>query len=641
MLLSKKLIGFLYNHALTTILFLIISSTLTISGLFIYASLTPYYLYTLSIAVFIILTGLILSLNKTIKITVSTPIWMTIIWCLYITLHGLLISGNLNLFHNYLILNCVFLVGLSLLIQITNYRFTLICRVISFIAFIESSICIGQYLGCISNFNNDFKVTGTWENPNVTAMFIAMSVPALFCLIFHPKALYKKLGICCLIIVVVALVLLQCRTALIGSIVSVFILLNNRYSIIHRIKNSSNRSGSILLISFCLALIIPLAISFYGAKKASADGRKLIWKLSIEMIKDKPITGYGYGLFGKNYNLFQSQYFKSGNGSYSELQNAGFVHMGYNEFLQNGVEGGVLGLVIIGALFLILLSVPISQKQALLNIPNKTRSSNVIYDLENNLTITYAGIAAFAVMSLFNFSLQAIPAMCLFVIYAAILSTNPNYQKNKFKAINLVTKPVLKWSIIIALILIGLKMGLADFRSAYTGILIKKAEQQAGNNNAIKAINILKTLETKPYLFESYYITYADILFKQKNYSDAIAMYNKSKVYTSDPEIYIKTAFCYEKTLQYQNAESNYLIAKYIEPNRIAARFALMQLYLKNKDMANAISTAQEIVSIKPKFPSNKAFYYKQQAYIQLKRMGITFHSHQLNINSESPFTSN
>jgi hypothetical protein len=44
----------------------------------------------------------------------------------------------------------------------------------------------------------------------------------------------------------------------------------------------------------------------------SADARVVVWKISAEMIIQRPLLGYGYGSFERNYSLFQSNYFKSG-----------------------------------------------------------------------------------------------------------------------------------------------------------------------------------------------------------------------------------------------------------------------------------------------------------------------------------------
>ena len=154
---------------------------------------------------------------------------------------------------------------------------------------------------------------------------------------------------------------------------------------------------------------------------------------------------------------------------------------------------------------------------------------------------------------------------------------------------------------------------------------------QSGNQT--NAIDKLKPIEARQGLFETYYLTYADILLKEKHYRDAIVMYNKASFYTSEPEMFLKAGICYENTGQYQNAEIDYLTAKYIEPNRLIARMALLKLYLRIKDNAKAIEVAQEIRAIQPKIASKQALYYKDQANLVLRKYGI--------VNRMMPFSAN
>ena len=82
---------------------------------------------------------------------------------------------------------------------------------------------------------------------------------------------------------------------------------------------------NISLTVFVLLLFVSVAgTKMYGMKKDSADGRLLIWKLSAEMIVANP-AGYGYGLFEKNYNLYQADHFSGHEHSGTERRNADFV----------------------------------------------------------------------------------------------------------------------------------------------------------------------------------------------------------------------------------------------------------------------------------------------------------------------------
>jgi O-antigen polymerase len=206
---------------------------------------------------------------------------------------------------------------------------------------VESTICFLQYLKVIDSLNRVFPVTGSWENPNVTAMFVAMAIPSVFILYIENKKHLHRLANFLLFLFIIILLILKCRTAFIGSMAGILVILNYRYRLFQKAKEKSNRSAVVIIAVILFAFLVPAINYAYRTKKNSADGRKLVWKISAKMVLKKPLWGYGYGFFERNYNLSQSTYFEDGNGSPSEMYNAGFVKMGYNEFIQNTVEGGL------------------------------------------------------------------------------------------------------------------------------------------------------------------------------------------------------------------------------------------------------------------------------------------------------------
>lgn len=68
-------------------------------------------------------------------------------------------------------------------------------------------------------------------------------------------------------------------------------------------------------------------------KKDSADGRALIWKISVETIYKYPI-GVGLGNFSGSYGEQQATYFRSGKATEQEILVAGNPEYAFNEFIQ-------------------------------------------------------------------------------------------------------------------------------------------------------------------------------------------------------------------------------------------------------------------------------------------------------------------
>ena len=608
-------------------------STLCYSDFFIYKSLTPCFCYLIGISVFFIYGAAVITVKSNHIFSLSRPVLITMLLGLYIIIQGLFLSRSMSSYSYYLIINCGFLISFYIVLRVVKPNLQLIYKLILIVAIAEASVCILQFFKLLNSLNNYFAVTGTWENPNVIAMFIAMSIPSAYVLIYDEKKYIRKAIPFILLFLISTLLILKCRTAIAGAVLSGFIILTNKYQLVTKINDKRNRSAIALIIIMSLGVMVPIINYAYHAKKESADGRMLVWKISLKMITDKPLFGYGYGAFEKNYNLFQSQYFESGKGTTGEMKNAGYIRMGYNEFIQNAVEGGLIGCILFGCLLISLLLTPLkhfTQKQTSKNCPD---SSYVI--------AAYAGVCAFMIMCLINYTVQAIPVFCLFIIYASILSAKSptlsfgSGQTNQIRIDNSI--PVNKKPAIFnALCLFILGIG-----SCYvTSMLIidnrcnKEAALLVKQGNYQSALNILPSLSPRLDAYESFWVNYGNALFESKAYNNALLKFERAILVTSNPTVYYKLALCYEKTGDYDKAYQNLVIAGNIEPNRIAPQFALMNLYLKMKDTTNALLRAQYIVTMDTKIRSDRALQYKNQAYTFMKKIGVTYHN---NLNKMYP----
>lgn len=501
--------------------------------------------------------------------------------------------SGVNIFLLYAGSNTILLIACSLFFNNNSNRVIICFKLIALFAFLESMLCILQFAGLWSSQNNLVKVTGSWVNPNVTAMFLAMAIPAIIYLSLKAGKPGTKIYIACIIAVGIALILLKCRTAFIGGALATAILLNRQYNIVKALRKRWVLSSLLMLLFLAFAFIL------YTSKQSSTDGRKFIWKISIRLIQQKPLTGYGYGRFEQPYNLQQAQYFANGEGNENEKNNASFVLMAYNEFLQNTVEGGIIGLLLFVGLLLSLL------------IPAlKNNNSDKKASLQ---TVAFAGVAAFATMSVFNFTIQAIPVMCLFIIYAAILGTSNKV--NYFSSFNLS-----KWFIKVPLILIAISLLLLTISFANAFTKVKNSNDLLREGDLNSAIEVLQPLENKLNNSQYYWQTYGAILYEQRNYKVAIEKYNNETLISSNPEIYMQLGKCYLAIKLPGKAIENFNVAKNIQPNRIAPIFGILKAYDIIKDTVNIIKTAEQIISMEPKANFKQADVYKKQAALLLEK---------------------
>lgn len=393
---------------------LLLFSCLINLDLFLYSSLFNYFAFVIGSG--LILTAVFLQRYRTIKntvqIAVTLPFVLFILWALFVFIQ----YGEARQYKYYRVTACfVFIVSFIVLRKNNIVSFY---KAVAFIATIEGIWCILQYLGKIPSENIAFHVTGSFSNPNVVAMFLALCLPALLYFCFKTSSTYLKvIHYLMFLIACIGLLLLECRTAILGGTFSSGLFLILHFDVINRYKRKKLWLG-ILAIGI---LSIPIGRQLYLHKKDSADGRILIWRISTQMVLDSPMRGYGTGMFEREYNLKQAKAIQEEKLSQNELKNASFVLMAYNDYLEQAFEGGfpaVLLFVVMLASFL---------------YPYKKRTNTALKNETNENPdisyVAYAGFASFALMAFFNFIISAIPAMLLFCVYAGILCANNEQRK--------------------------------------------------------------------------------------------------------------------------------------------------------------------------------------------------------------------
>ncbi|RRN77796.1 O-antigen ligase domain-containing protein, partial [Pseudoxanthomonas sp. SGD-10] len=182
-----------------------------------------------------------------------------------------------------------------------------------------------QYFNLANSNSEYFKITGSAFNPNITAMYLAMSLPAaLYIYRNKPFKVPQAIYVIPFVLIGLAIVTLQCRTAVIAIVIAMFIV--TAISLYQKTRLKYLLLAGILLCG----LLAPVGKYFYRMKKDSADGRLLVWKTSFKLIKEKPLNGYGIGLFEKEYNLKQADYIKTNELTQQESKTASYVNMAYN-----------------------------------------------------------------------------------------------------------------------------------------------------------------------------------------------------------------------------------------------------------------------------------------------------------------------
>lgn len=124
-----------------------------------------------------------------------------------------------------------------------------------------------------------------------------------------------QLALWALVLILLVLPPAQSRAAWIAALAGCFYILANHpkvrdYSEKWRTRFFMIRKPiHVIILSVILTAFLAGAYGLYKMKKGSADGRMLIWQVTSELIKGKPLLGHGAGSFDAKYMDAQAEWF--------------------------------------------------------------------------------------------------------------------------------------------------------------------------------------------------------------------------------------------------------------------------------------------------------------------------------------------
>lgn len=226
------------------------------------------------------------------------------------------------------------------------YGLSIICV----IGLIEAIIILLQASGLVESKHLIFNYTGSFFNPGLAGCFIACSLCIIIYYLVTVPKLSKRLFLSAgAILLSYTLILTNSRAGWMAAIIGVCYVL--WYSNIRFIKWGKRQIKKMFLPKVILTGFILSGMIFcYQFKKSSADGRLFIWKVCLEMVTDKPLTGHGVGMFRSKYPHYQATFFVQ-NPNSNDAFVAGNPSSPFNEYLSVLVTQGFIGF----ALFTIIL----------------------------------------------------------------------------------------------------------------------------------------------------------------------------------------------------------------------------------------------------------------------------------------------
>lgn len=509
-----------------------------------------------------------------------------IAWGTYIVIHCL--CAGAEIYRVYYIISSLMLSwALTKLLRHGVLQFRTIGNGLLLIAIVHLAFMAVQVTGIAEPLSAYFQVTGSNENPNITAMYLAGCLPLLLHRVSkqgNGRAIYMSL----LLITLAAIMAIRCRTAYIGIATMGATWCVCTSQIRDRFTALANKQKA-CAISIAIVLLASCGSMLYLAKKNSADGRMLVWKLSAQMIAERP-QGYGYGLFERNYNLRQAEYFAAGEATAEHCHNASFVAMAYNDYLEQGTEGGGIGLLFYLSFYALL-----------------TYTASKSHDRQG-----LAVILGMAVMASVNFMYCTIQPWLLLICYSSRVAATEETSSHRRNDTAERIFPILMAGTVCLMAYRGFSMttGQIYLKRYYEKI---KAGQPADST-------VLKALYPGIGTSELYWRTTAQAMMTDRHYDEAAECLTEARKYTSAPALFFKQAVCYIKTGQADKAVECLNIVSHILPQNLRSRAWLMEIYDKNNLHEKAVEMAKEITNMPVKVKSKEALHMKRKAEEYIER---------------------
>lgn len=443
---------------------------------------------------------------------------------------------------------------------------------------------LGQYFKVLET-NSSFIVCGTYNNPAEYAATISISTPFILYFTRCDKMLIRKIAWITLSLAFIAIVLSESRTGIVvfSSVACAYVF---RYKCLHL------RWWKII-VSLCLVVFIFGGL--YYVKKDSADGRLLVWRCTLNMIKERPLFGYGHGGFGSQYMSYQADYFSNNPVSrYAML--ADNVRHPFNEFLLLIVEFGLCSFVLVAILFSYLIWIYLKQKN----------------DLVYTCVLSLFGIGIF---SCFSYPLS-IPFTWL--VLGLSIGTLLNFSNERNKQIHFNKCMICVFCVFVCFFLIfTVKRGYYEYR----WYQLKQLPAFSYRNTIISEYGFLYNyLSDDPYFLYDYAaeMNYLEAKWKAER------LIETCEKYVNDYNVQMLKAEIRKKTCRLEDAEKSYILASQMCPSKFAPLYELERVYEMQGKSDLAVEIAREIVNKKVKIPFAKIDAIKEIMQNKLEEQDFT-----------------
>ena len=440
---------------------------------------------------------------------------------------------------------------------------TIVCLLVTVHGFL-------QYFGVMPSFHKLFAVTGTFENPAGYAAVQAAMFPFVFTRCFSKEngRFLKFFSAIVSVLCAASVILAGSRTGFLAICAAVVVVLAFSDAVASLFKK--HRWLWLLLI----IMIVSSAVFLYFIKKDSADGRVFIWNRCLELIKERPLFGYGRYGFQGHYMPVQAEYFRAHPDS-PYVMIADNVTTAFNEYLKLAVNYGLVGLAVAIAILVLIV-------RRLFKCDKQTKVLGLSF------------VASIFIMCQFSY-----PYMYGAVWFLSLIAIIPAF----VDAGNKVAIPQYARIIVSSLLFVVLAFSLRTmyYEMKWTEIAKRSIQGRAGRMMPYYE-DVERVIGKNP-LFLYNYAAELNAVNNFQESLNVLSLCSKSWNEYNVQTLYIDNYF---KMGQLENALKACDEAYYMVPSKFTPLYRKMLIYVASNDTINAIHMANEILDKPVKIQSDE-----------------------------------
>lgn len=427
---------------------------------------------------------------------------------------------------------------------------------------LESLYILLQLMHLVSMRSHTFLFCGSFLNPAIAAMLLSLCIPVGLWLLYNEtdKRIRWVLAAICLSMATL-LLLSASRTGLLAAMVASCLVIGQCSG---KAKALLRRTNKTLLCAALLFSIVLACFALYHIRTDSADGRILIWKVTLGMVAEHPLLGYGPNGFDAHYMQWQAEYLTNHPDS-PHILLADNVAVPFNEFIGIAINYGLVGLFAVLAAIALVIWL----------ISKRTVDRGLLLGLT----------VALIIWSIFSYVYrQPFVWVLTFVLVVAAL-----------KMLNL-RQRIVRLAAIIVLCLSVSAMAYKAAKFCY------RAEWHIVQDRSLRG----HTLELLPQYAKLYshlnddsgfLYNYGAELHYIGRYDESLKILKECEPLYSDYNVQMLIADDFGKLGMIDSAVYHYRYAKRMVPSKFFPLYQEMQLYLAHNDSVSARRVAKEIIT--------------------------------------------